>query len=150
MKIIVDTNLVFSAILNTNSRVADLLMNSTGQFEFLTCNQLRTELLKHHEKLKRASGLNDSEIDVAKFQVLRFVSFISEEQIPFEYWAIAAPLVRDVDADDISFIALAEFLQAKLWTGDKKLINGLRAKGYPNCRSTDEIFQLRHEIEQAR
>lgn len=147
MKVTVDTNLVFSSILNTNSRVADLLMNSAGIFEFVSCNHLRAELLKHHEKLKTISGMTDSEIEDAKFQVLRSVEFISEEQIPFEFWAIALPLVRDVDMDDISFVALTEFLNSKLWTGDKKLLTGLRQKGWPNALSTDEIFQLRQQIE---
>lgn len=30
MRIIVDANIVFSAILNTNSKIADLLLNSKG------------------------------------------------------------------------------------------------------------------------
>ena len=35
MRIIVDANIVFSAILNTNSKIADLLLNSKGTFAFL-------------------------------------------------------------------------------------------------------------------
>jgi len=35
VRIIVDANIVFSAILNTNSKIADLLPNSKGIFDFI-------------------------------------------------------------------------------------------------------------------
>lgn len=34
MKIIVDTNIVFSAILNSNSRIGKILLNSKNTFSF--------------------------------------------------------------------------------------------------------------------
>jgi len=34
MKIIVDTNIVFSAILNSNSRIGKILLNSKEHFQF--------------------------------------------------------------------------------------------------------------------
>ncbi len=40
MKIIVDTNIVFSAILNSNSRIGKILLNSKEHFQFFTCNYL--------------------------------------------------------------------------------------------------------------
>jgi predicted nucleic acid-binding protein len=44
VKIIVDANIVFSAILNTNSKIADILLNSKGTFSFLAPDFLETEL----------------------------------------------------------------------------------------------------------
>jgi len=38
--------------------------------------------------------------------------------------------VKNIDEDDASFIALYFYERHKLWTGDKKLIKGLTAKGY--------------------
>ena len=34
MKIVVDTNIIFSAILNTNGKIGDLLLNSDDVFQF--------------------------------------------------------------------------------------------------------------------
>lgn len=34
MKVVVDTNIVFSAILNSNGLIGELLFNSGNQFEF--------------------------------------------------------------------------------------------------------------------
>ena len=47
MKFVVDTNIVFSAVLNTQSKIGDLMMNSQGIFEFYACDTLRNELKRH-------------------------------------------------------------------------------------------------------
>ena len=55
MRIIVDPNIVFSAILNTNSKIADILMNSKGIFDFLAPDYLQIELRKYHSKISKIS-----------------------------------------------------------------------------------------------
>lgn len=60
----------------------------------------------------------------------------------------AADLVRDIDMDDISFVALCLFLDMKLWTGDKQLYIGLTQKGFDNLITTQEIIQLRHSSDE--
>lgn len=50
--------------------------------------------------------------------------------------------------DDIAFVALSEYEDVKLWTGDKKLREGLIAKGFQRCISTQELFELRKELEE--
>ena len=67
----------------------------------------------------------------------------SEALIPFEFWKTAANYVRDVDMDDIAFVALSLFLDIKFWTGDKVLRKALIKKGFKNCLSTQELLQLR-------
>jgi predicted nucleic acid-binding protein len=37
-------------------------------------------------------------------------------------------------------VALTLFLEGKLWTGDKKLINGLKEKGFKQFIKTSELF----------
>jgi len=39
-------------------------------------------------------------------------------------------LCKDIDEKDFAYLALSLELDGRLWTGDKKLINGLRAKGF--------------------
>ena len=57
-------------------------------------------------------------------------------------------MVRDVDMNDIAFVALSEYEAVKLWTGDKELIAGLTAKGFQNCITTKEMIELRRALEQ--
>jgi len=51
MNIVVDTNIVFSAVLNSSGKIGDLLMNSNSVFNFFGCDFLKEELLEHHDKL---------------------------------------------------------------------------------------------------
>jgi predicted nucleic acid-binding protein len=44
--------------------------------------------------------------------------------------------------DDLPFVALTVYLEGLLWTGDFKLLNGLRAKGFTNCITTEELIKL--------
>jgi len=146
-KIVVDTNIVFSAILNTNNNIADLLLNSTDVFEFYSANYLRIEIDRHKDKLSTISGLEIQKINEIKFQICQNINFISEELIPFEIWQKSVRIVRDVDMDDIAFVALNEYLDAMLWTGDKELIKGIQKKGYMKCYTTDEILNIRNNLD---
>ncbi len=147
MKFVVDTNIIFSAILNTEGKIGDLLMNSHGIFDFCACDYLRIELNKHQSKLSALSKLTEAELEVSIYQITKGLSFTNEALIPFEVWIKAVNLVRDTDMNDVAFVALTEFLGVKLWTGDKELIRGLAKKGYTNFITTDELYKLRHLLE---
>ena len=56
MKIIVDANIVFSGILNTNGKIGDLLINSNSQFDFIAPEFLRLEIKSKYDKLQQISG----------------------------------------------------------------------------------------------
>lgn len=57
MIIIVDANIVFSGILNSNGKIGDLLINSRESLHFIAPDFLRTEIYKHHPKLSEISGM---------------------------------------------------------------------------------------------
>jgi predicted nucleic acid-binding protein len=65
--------------------------------------------------------------------------------LPITVISEARQLVRDIDMDDFAFVALANYLNAFLWTGDRVLIDGLRKKGYRNIISTLELIKLTEE-----
>ena len=67
MKIIVDTNIIFSGLLNTNGTIGDLLFNSDGIFEFYSCAYMQHEIDKHWEKLKRISKLSEIQLKESRF-----------------------------------------------------------------------------------
>lgn len=130
MKIVVDTNIVFSTILNSSSRIADLLFNSDKHFQFYSCNYLRYELNNNWEKLKRISKLTDEQLNLSYTLVLSKIAFINEESIPSNIWLDSEIITKDIDIDDTDFVALTTYLDATLWTGDLVLLNGLKKNGY--------------------
>lgn len=143
MKIVLDTNIIFSAVLNTNGNIGELLFNSNKIFEFYSCSQMRFEISKHREKLKKIAKLSDEELDVSLALVFSRIHFINEELIPDETWLKAEKLVQDVDENDIDFVALTIFLKAKLWTGDKILYNGLKDRNFNKIYTTAEMIAAR-------
>jgi len=145
MKIIVDTNIVFSAILNSHSRIGDLLLNSSECFEFYSCNLLREEINRHKDKLLRVSEFSEEALAESTFQIFNVLHFVSDEQIPFDTWYKCIFWVKDMD--DLAFVALNDFLDAELlWTGDLRLLNHLRSLGYAKGASTQELFDLREKL----
>lgn len=146
MKVVVDSNIVFSAMLNPESSIGDIILNSQDTFSFYACEYLREEIMDHKDKIIKLTGYNEREYSEVLLLVYKQVDFFSESTIPFEFWQKAADLVRDIDMDDITFVALSLFLDIKLWTGDKLLIGGLSKKGFKNIITTQEMLQLRREI----
>ena len=126
MRIVVDTNIIFSALLNSNSNIGDLIFNSEPYFEFYSCNYMRYEIRKYWERRKQISKLSDEQLQVSYTLVLSKLKFINEELIPATTWKASEELVKGIDINDIDFVALTTFIQASLWTGDKVLYKGLK------------------------
>lgn len=81
MRVIVDANIVFGGILNSNGKIGDLLVNSQKTLEFIAPDFLRVEIKKHYSKLAKISRMTVEEIRESEFQVCKDIIFISEEQI---------------------------------------------------------------------
>ncbi|MFK7948589.1 MAG: PIN domain-containing protein [Saprospiraceae bacterium] len=142
MKIIIlDTNIVFSAILNPNNNIGEILFNN-DKLEFYTSEYLREEINRHKHRIIELAKTSETDVDEAIFQIYKRINFISDEQIPFNIWYEYASLVRDIDMDDLPYVALTVYLDGLLWTGDLKLLNGLIAKGFDKCIDTKGIIAL--------
>lgn len=145
MRIIVDANIVFSGILNSDGKIGDLLINSGGIFKFISPDFLRIEIQRHHDKLIQISKLKLEQVLESEFQICKSLHFISDEQISPTNWNLAENLVFDVDKKDISYVAFSRQFKAKIWSGDKSLIKGLAKKGFTNFISTNELWDLRQK-----
>ena len=142
MRVVVDTNILFSALLNSKSNIGNLLFLSGKRFSFYSCTHLRNEIQNNWDKLKTISGLSDKNLNDSLFVLYKRITFINEELIPDDIWHKATKLVQHIDPDDIPFIALTEFLNAVLWTGDKVLYKGLKARNYKRIIITSEMLSV--------
>lgn len=142
MRFIVDANIVFSAILNTNGKIGDILINGGMRFDFISPEFLRYEIKKHYGKLMKISGLTIEEIQEAEFQIYKSILFISEEQITQSTWLKSEKLVEDIDPNDIQYIAYSKHFNCKIWSGDKALIIGLAKKKFTKFVTTDDLFTI--------
>jgi predicted nucleic acid-binding protein len=145
MKVIVDTNIIFSVLLNTNGAIGDLVFNSHLVFQFYSCKHMQFEIDHHWTKLQRLSKLTQTQLELARSNVFDRIVFINEELIPSSTWLAAEKLVRDIDLDDVDFIALTRHLKGFLWTGDKALYTGLKRKHFLRVMNTRELIDYREK-----
>ena len=147
MKIVVDTNIVFSAILNSTSRIGQILITSKSNFQFYSCVFLKTELTKHQNKLLKLTKLSIEELEELQDLITKNITFIHEGLLPEKTIIAAEKLLIDVDLNDTVFVALTKNLKAKLWTGDQELIKGLKSKKFKEIITTGEILEMLEKIE---
>lgn len=147
MKIIVDTNIVFSAILNSNSRIGKILLNSNEHFQFYTCEYLRTEILRHRNKILKLTKLTEDELVELEELITHKITFINERLLPQELLLKTEILLKSIDPNDTPFVALAKHLEGKLWTGDMQLYNGLKAKRFKDIILTADLSLMLDDLE---
>ncbi len=98
------------------------------------------ELFKHKERIIGLSGLDESEILESFYLVLKYCTFFDEEDIPDSIRKEAAAIVKDIDPKDMVFVASAMTLNAKLWSGDRKLVKALKDKNINLIVQTKDIY----------
>jgi predicted nucleic acid-binding protein len=126
--VVVDTNLIFSALIPKSSKIRDILFESN--MTFFSPNFLITEIYKHKDKLIKNSKLDEPEFYLYFNGIIERVQFVPIDFIAIESRQKAYDLCKDVDIKDTPFLALSIDLSIPLWTGDKKLKEGLRIKGF--------------------
>jgi predicted nucleic acid-binding protein len=141
MKIVVDTNILFSGLLTPFGKIADLLTNPKYNFEKYCCHYTMVELFKYHNKIIELSKQKPEDVGQIMYGFFNKISFINESQLQTIHKLEAYELTKDIDEKDTPFVALVLAIpESLLWTGDKKLINGLRNKDFQRCISTEELF----------
>ena len=140
MRIVVDTNIVFSAILNSNSKIGRVLLQPKSRFNFYSTDQLLQEIELHKQKIKTISKYSDSELDRIIVLITSNIRFINVRLISKEAYKLAESMTKNVDIDDTEFVALTQHISGKLWSGDKELQNGLKKLGWNKFISTNELF----------
>ena len=124
----VDTNLIFSALIPKASLIREILFESN--MSFYAPNFLISEIYKHKDKLLNSSKLTESEFYIYFNGIIERIKFITIDLIGIHSRQKAYDLCKDIDIKDTPFVALAIDLGIPLWTGDKKLKDGLKNKGF--------------------
>ncbi|MGB3343201.1 MAG: PIN domain-containing protein [Aequorivita sp.] len=109
-------------------------------YEFYSPKYARTEILKHQDKLKEITNLNDEEFLEVYELILKNVTVLNHSILPKKDFETAFRYCENIDMDDTIFVAFSEYLKSRLWTGDKKLVRGLEAKGFKRAIDTEELY----------
>ena len=133
MKVIVDFNKIFSALTPISSAIREILIR--GDDDMFAPNFIVIELFEKKEKLLKSTKLTNDEFYSFLHLIIERITFVALERIDTIHIENAWELCKDVDEKDFAYVALTLELNGQFWTGDKKLINGLRAKGF------DQFFE---------
>lgn len=84
--------------------------------------------------------MTDNEFIETYELIIRNLSILNHTIIPKKFYKTALELCNSVDVEDTAFVAITNYLKGKLWTGDKKLIKGLKEKNYHRIITTEELY----------
>ena len=154
MDIVVDTNILFSAL--TYSRTVQRLLTRLYKegHTLHAPTELIVELEKHRNKIERFSPLPPRLLkDIIKEVLPRILYLHPTNKIPSSTINKAKRLVEAVDPSDWPFVALAIYLNVPLWTGDKQLIRLALKTGEFRAVDTHGVEMLLegrswHEVEE--
>lgn len=141
MKVIVDTNIVFSSLLKNENQFSDIIFNS-DLITLISVQFLKEEIKLHKNKLIHLSKIDSEELEKVIYLTYKKIQFINEYLIPEECFIEAENLLEGIDNKDVPFLALSIYTKNYLWTGDKKLYNGLKNKGYNFVITTNELKEI--------
>ena len=127
MRILVDTNILISAILFPNSLIAKTLLYITDNCSIVFCDQNISEF-REVLKRKRPDKLSDAEVLLAE---------LSYELIPAAYHA--EKLIRDVKDQPILNAAIIADVDVIL-TGDKDFLS--LDMEHPRCMNVSQFLEM--------
>ena len=135
MRVVLDSNVLFSALIK-DSLTRRLILQYDGLFLFPSF--IFEEMERHKGLLLRKSGMKKVEFDRLLEFLLRKVVIVPSEVL-YPYRKKALDLVKDIDSDDVLFVACAlAYLDSVIWSDDKKLKQQSRVK----VLNTSEIMNI--------
>ena len=115
-------------MLSKSSKIRDFIFEDN--ISFIAPNFLITEMYKHKDKLISLSSLDESDFYLYLNEIIEKIQFVPTDFISIKSKQKAYDLCKGIDLKDIPFVALSIELKAPIWTGDKKLKEGLILKGF--------------------
>jgi predicted nucleic acid-binding protein len=128
---VVDVNIIFSGILSRKEIYKKIFSEYTlytPDFAFIELNKYREKMLKKAKKI--------SAEDLRNFTLFIFskIVVVPDYLISEKSYKKAEKLVKSVDIKDVAYVALAVEFNLILLTQDRKLYEGLKAKGFEKIK----------------
>lgn len=136
MKLIIDANIIFAAIIKNNI-VRKLIFNKN--LDLITTSYVLEEIFKHRNEIKLKANLEDDEMNLLIIDFTKRISIIKETELE-DYFDESIKICPDTN--DIHYFALALKLKCPIWSNDKKL----KEQKYIKIINTKELLNLMASI----
>ena len=138
MNIIVDSNVLFSALIK-NSTTRKIILEYDGLFLFPSF--IFEEMHKHINELMQKSAMSIEEFNQLLKLILTKVKVVQAEML-YPHRDKALEIVKEIDTNDVLFIACAlAYPKSVIWSNDKKLKKQNKIK----VLNTAEIIHLQQK-----
>ncbi|MBN1645368.1 hypothetical protein JW851_05035 [Candidatus Woesearchaeota archaeon] len=134
MKLIIDANILMSALIAIKGKTYDLIFDDNIQLyapEFLTI-----EIKKHEKEILAKTGLSKPDFELFLSLLRPRINFVSANK--FKQLIPKAEKITP-DINDTEYIALAIAMKCAIWSNDKKLKEQKTIKIY----NTKELIQVK-------
>jgi predicted nucleic acid-binding protein len=137
MKIIIDTNILLSALIK-NSTTRKILIRSDWEFYYpkISLNEIK----KHEDMVIRKSDMKKENYEILLSDLLNNITLVKQEEIT--NLDQAKEIMRNIDPDDTIFIAAALSIKDSIiWTDDKHFNQQKEIKTY-NTQQMMWLFEM--------
>jgi predicted nucleic acid-binding protein len=135
---VVDSNVIFAALISGNEKYIDIFQKCF----FHVPDFALLELQKYEERIIRKSKLKEGLFRLFVKQIFEEIIVIPKFAISQDSYSRAFELCENVDENDTPFLALCIEYNYPLWTNDKVLSDGLKLKGFNNFINMDKLLTL--------
>ncbi|MEP7236703.1 MAG: PIN domain-containing protein [Ferruginibacter sp.] len=141
MTIIIDANILISALINPAGKEAAIILDENDKVEFIAPDLIYTEVLSKKNKIIEGSHLTNSVFEKSLLLISDSITVFSVNKFHTDILKVAEELTYSIDKKDTQYVALTIFLEGLLWTGDLKLLRALKRKGFNQIITTPD-FEL--------
>lgn len=142
MLVIIDANILISAIIDPSSNIASMISVQIPELEFTLPEYAIEEVNSKKEKICKFSKVSPSDFENNFKLLLIHLQVLSSTLIKISDIKLATKFAGLIDKKDVTYVAFSLAFDALIWTGDIKLLRGLRRNGFKNIISTAELKQL--------
>jgi predicted nucleic acid-binding protein len=142
MVVVIDANIIISACLKIKGRIADLIFNYSSTINYVVPAFILSEIKENEEKICTSDKISKTEFNQNLALLLTKLLLINDNLITDAIFQKSFDLTKSIDPNDTIYIALAISLDALFWTGDLKLLRGLKRKGFPHIITTLDFEQI--------
>jgi len=134
MKFVIDTNIFLSALIK-DGLTREIITNSP--FNLFIPEQELIEIKRYEELIINKSSLNKEDLRDLIRKLLKYITILRNEKIS-KYKCKADEIMREIDNDDVPFIAAALSLNCPIWSEDKHF----KKQKIIKVSTTKEILRL--------
>jgi predicted nucleic acid-binding protein len=113
MEILIDSNLIYSALLK-NGRIARLILNHPNSITFFAPGYLLEEINSHCDKIILLSGLSENELKTSLDELMNNIVLLNDALMEDEIFNEAEKICENIDVKDSIFVAYSLFFNLTL------------------------------------